>query len=320
MLRFSETLRPDAAQLVQYAQGAGDADAVIEYGLSAARAASAVGAHREAAAQYARVHEHAAGRSIEERAGYCEAYAEECAIVDQLPQAEAARRQAIELWRQVGDKLKEGENLAELAWPLVRGGRNAAADETSRQAIEVLEALPPSRQLANAYRVQAHLRMLDRDCTVAVRLGRKAIELAGRFHDEVTIAATENVIGSALLVSGDDKGLAHLQRSIALAQETGMDAQVGLGHVNIAASYGEQYRYAEAEHHLAEGVAYTAERDLDYATHYMHAWLALTRLFQGRWSEASDIASSIVARPSVSVISRIMSLVEIGRASCRERV
>ena len=316
-LRRSDALRADAAQLVQYAQGAGDADAVIEYGLSAARAASSVGAHREAAAQYARVLEHAAGRSIEERAGYCEAYAEEFAIVDQLPQAEAARRQAIELWRQAGDKLKEGENLAELAWPLVRSGRNAAADETSRRAIEVLEALPPSRQLANAYRVQAHLRMLDRDCAVAVRLGRKAIELAGRFHDDITIAAAENVIGSALLVSGDDDGLAHLQRSIALAQQTGMDAQVGLGHVNIGASYGEQYRYAEAEHHLAEGMAYTAERDLDYANHYMHAWLALTRLFQGRWSEASDIASSIIARPSISVISRIASLVALGRVRAR---
>jgi len=321
--RALETLRKpdarpaDAAQLVQYAVGAGDADAVIEYGLSAARAASGVGAHREAAAQYARVLEHAAGRSIAERAGYCEAYGEECAIVDQLPQAEAARRQAIELWRQAGDRLKEGENLAELAWPLVRSGRNAAADETSRRAIDVLEALPPSRQLANAYRVQAHLRMLDRDCAVAVRLGRNAIALAGRFQDDATIAATENVIGAALLVSGDDEGLAHLQRSIALAQQRGMDGLVGIGHVNIAASYGELYRFAEAEHHLAEGMAYTAERDLDYANHYMHAWLALTRLSQGRWSEASDIATSIIARPNVSAISRIVSLVALGRVRAR---
>src|SRR5262249_4635697 len=58
-LRWSEVTRADAAQLVQYAQGAGDADAVIEYGLRAARAASSVGAHREAAAQYARVLDHA---------------------------------------------------------------------------------------------------------------------------------------------------------------------------------------------------------------------------------------------------------------------
>ncbi len=315
-LRNPEARRADAAQLVQYAQGAGDVDAVIEYGLSAARAASAVGAHREAAAQYARVLEHAAGRPIAERAGYCEALAEECAIVDQLPQSEAARRQAIELWRQVGNRLKEGENLAELAWPLVRGGRNAAADETSRQAIEVLEGLPPSRQLANAYRVQAHLRMLDCDKAVAVRIGKRAIELAKRFNDNVTIAATENVIGSALLVAGDDEGLEHLQRSVALARDAQLDSHVGIGFANLGGGFGEQYRFAEAEHYLTEGIAYTAERDLDYTNHYMHAWLALTRLYQGRWAEAADIATWVLQRPT-STISRIVALSALGRVRAR---
>jgi DNA-binding CsgD family transcriptional regulator/tetratricopeptide (TPR) repeat protein len=315
-LRKPEARWADAAQLVQYAQGAGDADAVIEYGLSAARAASAIGAHREAAAQYARVLEHASGRPIAERAGYCEAYGEECAIVDQLPQAEAARRQAIELWRQAGNRLKEGENLAELAWPLVRSGRNGAADETSRQAIEVLEALPPSRQLANAYRVQAHLRMLDCDKAVAVRIGKQAIELARRFNDNVTIAATENVIGSALMVAGDDKGLEHLQRSVALARDAQLDSHVGIGFANICGGFGEQYRFAEAEHYLTEGIAYTAERDLDYTNHYMHAWLALTRLYQGRWGEAADIATWVVQR-STSTISRILALAALGRVRAR---
>ncbi len=315
-LRTAAARRADAAQLVQYAQGAGDAGAVIEFGLSAARAASGVGAHREAAAQYARVLEHAAGRPIAERAGYHEAYGEECAIVDLLPQAEAARRQAIELWRQAGDKLKEGENLAELAWPLVRSGRNSAADETSRQAIEVLEALPPSRQLANAYRVQAHLRMLDCDKAVAVRIGKQAIELAQRFNDTVTIAATENVIGSALLVAGDDKGLAHLQRSVDLARAAGLDSHVGIGLANLGGAYGEQHRFAEAEHYLTEGIAYTAERDLDYTNHYMHAWLAITRLYQGRWAEAADIATWVVQRPT-STISRILALAALGRVRAR---
>jgi len=315
-LRWAEASRADAAQLVQYAQGAGEAEAVIEYGLRAARAASVVGAHREAAAQFARVLEHASGSSLAERAGYCEAYAEECAIVDELPQAEAARRQAIELWRQAGNRLKEGENLAELAWPLVRSGRNAAADETSRQAIEVLEALPPSPQLANALRVHAHLRMLDCDKAVAVRVGKRAIELAQRFNDNVTIAAAENVIGSALLLSGDDEGLTHLQRSVALARDAGLDSHVGIGFANIGGAYGEQHRFAEAERYLTEGIAYTAERDLDYTNHYMHAWLAITRLYQGRWAEAADIATWVVQRPT-SAISRILALAALGRVRAR---
>jgi DNA-binding CsgD family transcriptional regulator/tetratricopeptide (TPR) repeat protein len=309
--------RSDLALLVQYAAGAGDSAAVVEYGVAAAQAATVVGAHRQAAAHYARVLEHAANRPDEERAGYCEAYAEECALIDELAEAERGRRLAIELWRQAGNRLKEGENLAELAWPLVRSGRNAAAEQTSRQAIAVLEGLPPSRQLANAYRIQAHLTMLDRDIPVAVRLGNKAIELAEHFGDKLTIAAAENVIGSGLLVSGHEMGRDHLQRSIALGRELGLDSVVGNGLMNSGASYGEIYHLADAERHLAEGIAYTAERDLDYANHYMHAWLALVRFYQGRWTEAAEIATALVARPNVSVISRIVGLVALGRVRAR---
>jgi DNA-binding CsgD family transcriptional regulator len=104
---------------------------------------------------------------------------------------------------------------------------------------------------------------------------------------------------------------------MALAATAGMDALVGIGHTNIGASYGEIHRFADAERHIAEGIAYTAERDLDYATHYMHAWLALTRLYQGLWSEAAEIATGLLARPNLSAISRIVALTALGRVQAR---
>ncbi|MDR6287680.1 DNA-binding CsgD family transcriptional regulator/tetratricopeptide (TPR) repeat protein [Inquilinus ginsengisoli] len=316
-LRTSGAGRIDLAQLAQFAEGAGDGDAVLEFGPAAARAAVAAGAHRAAAAQYLRVLGFAGDRPPAERAQLLEAYAEECAIIDDLAEASRARQEAIELWRQAGDRLKEGENLAALAWPLVRSGRNAAAEEASRRAIEVLEALPPTRQLAAAYRIQAHLRMLHRDREPAVRWGRKAIALATRLGDEATIAAAENVVGSAMLAFGDERGRPHLDRSLALARRAGLDSLVGLAHSNLGSCYGEQYQFAEAERHLADGIAYTAERDLDHANHYMRSWLALTRFYQGRWDEAGDIAVSLVERPHVGAVSRIMALIALGRVRTR---
>jgi DNA-binding CsgD family transcriptional regulator len=316
-LRASGAGRCDVAQLANFAAGAGDGDAVLEFGPEAARAAAAVGAHRAAAAQYRRVLDFAADRAPAIRAQLFEAYAEECAIVDELSEAGSARRQAIELWRQAGDRLKEGENLAAFAWPLVRSGQNAAAEDTSRRAIEVLETMPPTRQLAEAYRIHAHLRMLNREGPVAVRWGRKAIALATRFQDDATIAAAENVVGSAMLAAGDERGRAHLDRSLARARQAGLDALVGLAYANIGSCYGEQYQFSRAERHLAEGIAYTGDRDLDHSNHYMCSWLALTRLYQGRWSEANDIATSLVARPNVAAISRIMALVALGRVRAR---
>jgi DNA-binding CsgD family transcriptional regulator/tetratricopeptide (TPR) repeat protein len=316
-LKATGTGRGDLAQLAQFADGAGDGAAVLEFGPPAARAAAAAGAHRAAAAQYRRVLGLADDRPLAERAQLLEAYAEECAIVDDLAEAIRARQEAIELRNRDGDRLNEGENLAAIAWPLVRSGRNAAAEEASRRAIEVLEAMPPTRQLAAAYRIQAHLRMLHRDREPAVRWGRKAIGLATRLGDEATIAAAENVVGSAMLAFGDKRGRGHLDRSLAVARRAGLDSLVGLAHSNLGSCYGEQYQFGEAERHLADGIAYTAERDLDHANHYMWSWLALIRFYQGRWDEAGDIAGSLVGRPHVGAVSRIMALVALGRVRAR---
>jgi DNA-binding CsgD family transcriptional regulator/tetratricopeptide (TPR) repeat protein len=316
-LKASGIGRGDFAQLAELAAGAGDAEAVLEYGLAAARADAAVGAHRAAAAQYLRVLEYAGDRPPAERAQLYETYAEECAIVDNQPEAIRGRRQAIELWRLAGDRVREGANLSALAWPLVRSGQNMAAHETSRCGLAALESLPPSRELADAYRMHAHLRMLDRDCELAVELGTKAIALATILDDKRTIVATEIVVGSALLVDGDEAGAMHLNRALALAREEGWDALAGLAYLNIGSSYGEQYQFAKAEHYLVEGIDYARERDLDHATHYMTAWLALVRLYQGRWDEALELAEWVVRRPGTSAITRIMALVALGRLRTR---
>ncbi|MCC7045740.1 MAG: hypothetical protein IT562_03420 [Alphaproteobacteria bacterium] len=196
-------------------------------------------------------------------------------------------------------------------------GRNAEAEESCRQAIDVLAAMPASRELAAAYRIRAHLRMLDRDRTQAVRWGRKAIALAKRLDDGATIAGAEMVVGSAMLVAGDDRGRAHLDRCIELAHQAGLDSMIGLAYVNIGSSYGEQYRFAEAEATLVEGMAYARERDLDHSTHYMIAWMALLRLFQGRWAEAADLAGPVLDLANLSTVSRIMALVALGRVRTR---
>ena len=316
-LKASGIGRGDFAQLAELAAGAGDGEAVLEYGLAAARADAAVGAHRAAAAQYLRVLECAGDRPLHERAQLFETYAEECAIVDNQQEAVRGRREAIELWRLAGDRVREGANLSALAWPLVRSGQNLAAHETSKRGLALLESLPPSHELADAYRMHAHLRMLDRDRPLAVELGTKAIALARILGDKRTIVAAEIVVGSALLVDGDEAGADHLNRALAMAREEGWDALAGLAYLNIGSSYGEQYQFAEAEHYLVEGIDYARERDLDHATHYMTAWLALVRLYQGRWSEALELAEWVVGRPGTSAITRIMALIALGRLRIR---
>lgn len=78
-------------------------------------------------------------------------------------------------------------------------GKNALADDAAKAAIALLEKFPASRQLASAYRIQAHLRMLDREHAEAVRVATLAADIARELGDVETLANAEMVIGSALL-------------------------------------------------------------------------------------------------------------------------
>lgn len=74
-LEASHVETVDSSRLAHHAQEAGDSAAVLRHGRAAAERGSTTGAHREAAAQYARVLRHAGGAAAAERADLLAAYA-----------------------------------------------------------------------------------------------------------------------------------------------------------------------------------------------------------------------------------------------------
>ena len=104
-----------------------------------------------------------------------EGLASEVASTDQLPKAIAARLQPTELYRRSAEPPRAADNLSQCALVHVLALENAQADAAGRAAIGLVEALPPGVELAAAYRVEAQLRMLNRDCDAAVESAVKAI-------------------------------------------------------------------------------------------------------------------------------------------------
>ncbi|CAA9580742.1 MAG: transcriptional regulatory [uncultured Thermomicrobiales bacterium] len=243
------------ARLAHHAEAAHDGPATLRHAEAAAQEAIHLSAHREAAAQYARALR--AGGVLEpmRRAALLGAYSHECHNTDDLAEAVRACREAIAIWRELGDRLNEGEQLGRLATLLVVSGRNAEAEEAIDAALTLLEALPASPQLALAYRARAHLRMLDRDSASAIAWGGKALALAERLGARGTTIAALNTIGSAMLVAGDLAGRDPLERSAALARAADLDDQVALAFVNLGSALGEQYHFELAGHYLDEGIA-----------------------------------------------------------------
>jgi hypothetical protein len=101
----------DDARLAFHAEGAGDGPAVLRYAAAAARRAVDLASHQEAAAQYRRAVRFAADAEPETAAELYGALARETSLVDHWAEAEQAGTHALKLWRQLGDRQREGDTL-----------------------------------------------------------------------------------------------------------------------------------------------------------------------------------------------------------------
>ena len=154
---------PDLARLVHHADAAGDSDAVLELAPAAAAAASAVGAHREAAAHYARALRFADSLPPSERAALLERRSWECYLTTQDMDAKNATEAAIVIYRELGDRIREGDARRSLARVLANMARVPEARRAAEDAIDVLEDLPRGHELALAYAARAGFEILAED-------------------------------------------------------------------------------------------------------------------------------------------------------------
>jgi DNA-binding CsgD family transcriptional regulator/tetratricopeptide (TPR) repeat protein len=305
----------DPARLALHAYGAGDAAAVLQHAPVAAARACAAGAHREAAALYARALEYA--EAAEERTALLEAFGTTCAKLDRQSDAVTALEDAAEIYTRNGAEQSSGRVRSAMASALVRLGRNAEADQASRAAISTLEALGESTDLAEAMRVHAHLRMLDRDKEQALFWGRRAIDLGQKLQSAATVAGASMAVGAALMVADDPRGLGYLKRCLQISRRDGLQELEALAYGNMGSAYGETYHLLAAEEWLERGIAFAAANDLDYVHHYCVAWLAIVQLYRGDWSEAELNAQRVLSLPGVPAVSRIMALIALGRVRAR---
>ena len=155
--RKSETLLP---RIVHHAVQAGDTATVITYAPAAAKQAAALNSHREAASHYTTALNYADSLAPEDRAELLECCSFEYYLSGQVDKALIVRRQAIELCKELGAELRQGDNLrwaSRLAWG---AGHGKEAEDYGAEAVTILENLPPGPELAMAYSNRSQLHML----------------------------------------------------------------------------------------------------------------------------------------------------------------
>ena len=146
----------DDARLAFHAEAAGNGEGVLRYAAAAARRAARLASHREAAAQYERALRSAGSADPVTLARLHEGLADEAALLDRWHDAETAGERALALWREAGDRLREGDALRRLSrirWNLCRG---RAAVDAAQAAMSALEPLGvPTRTAARRVALSA---------------------------------------------------------------------------------------------------------------------------------------------------------------------
>jgi DNA-binding CsgD family transcriptional regulator len=129
----------------------------LRHAVAAGKRAATARSHREAAAQLGAALEHAGLLAEPERACLLESFAVEAHLTDRTRESLAAIKEAVRLWRALGDQRHAGTSLtrqAEVQW---RSGDQAGGRQAARAAVAILEGLEPSPELAMAYGMLAGL-------------------------------------------------------------------------------------------------------------------------------------------------------------------
>ena len=296
--------RQELARLAHHAEGAGDADAVLRFAVAAAEQATAFGAHREAAEQYARALRFAQTLTQGERADMLERYSAECYLTDMRAEGIDALAEVVEIRRATGERRHVAEALLLRSHLLSCAGRGHEASEAVTEAAAILESLGCERDVAEAYSAQSATAMMDDRLDEAVTLGARAIEMAERIDDRETLMRALNYVGTATLQRGDDRGLAMLERSLALAREDELPTEAGRTYVNLVWALGHLHEWRRAEPYLVAGLAFCSDRGLEAWENRLLGAQADADLAAGRYDTAVQIATDLLARVSDHMVAR----------------
>jgi len=307
----------DAAVLAHHAELAGESESALHWATLAATRAAASGAHREAAAQYARALRHTSGTPPGERAALLERRADECYLTAELEEAIDAQQAAVAIRRTLGDRVAEGNALRALSRLLFFAGRTDEGEPIALEAVDLLERGPPGHELAIAYGNISQRRMVVDERDAAIEWGTRALQLAERLGDiEAQVYALTNM-GMAQADVGIDGGKEMLIRALALARSSGLDEHAGRAFNGLVMWPIRMRQYSEIGTYLEEGLEFCEQRGLDTWRLYLLACRASLELARGEWDAAADSAEFVLRHPRSARVARVWALTTRGLIRAR---
>ena len=301
----------DDARMAFHAEAAGIGPATLRHATAAARRAAALASHREAAAQFERALRFTDGADPAMVAGLHDGFAYEASLLDHWQEAADAREQALALWHEVGDLLREGDTLRWRAHSLCSLSRGGEAVAAAQAAIALLEPLGPSVELAWAYASLTAMWMVRGANTDAIELARQARAIAGPLGlTEVLSDALNSEACAVRATGGHWAGI--LRRALETAVAGQHEAQVARAYVNLHACYVAERDWPIAERYFIEGITYCDDHDIATYSIFLRSERTSVLERTGRWDEAVAICRELLRKGGPSPSIRLCPLNRLG--------
>jgi DNA-binding CsgD family transcriptional regulator len=307
----------DPARMAHHADLAGDGDAVLRFAPTAAARAAALGAHREAEAQYARALRFADVLPPEEQAELLEHQAYEGYLSGDFDEAIAAQELALGHRRALGDRAREGDCLRALSRLYRFQGRTREAAQIGHAAVDTLEDLPPGRDLALAYVNLAHLYCVAEDAEEATAWNMNALALAERLDDPQLISYALTNKGVVEVLVDGEQAPAQLEQSLQIALAAGAEEEAGRAYLSLVWWPLRRRRYDLVDRYLDDGLDYCTEHGLDLWRLFFVPCRARVELDRGRWTEAADWAGFAVRDRRTWPVPRLFGLAVLALVRAR---
>jgi DNA-binding CsgD family transcriptional regulator/tetratricopeptide (TPR) repeat protein len=288
----------DPSDIVHHAEAAGAEDVVADHALVAARRAAALDSNREAYSHYRRAADFADRFEPPAQAELFEELATTAYVVARLDEAFAAIDRAIVLYDELRDRIAVGRCTRVMSRFHWFAGDGRAARIRARQAIDILEPLGESAELARAYSGLSQLGMLAEDAEQAFAWGERALELATRLGDDRTRAHALINIGTARL-QFDDREIEALLEGHRIADGAGDRHEATRALVNLGYTLMLWARADLALLYGRQALTYAEDHEEHAFVSYARLMLAWLQLRAGDWDEAERVTRNELTRYGV---------------------
>ena len=220
--------------------------------------------------------------------------AESSALVGAFDRSDDLFAEAIDAFLANGDDRARGEAMAMFARSLHKQGSSTRSRSLLREAVAILERLPPGPELALAYSRLAGQLLVSSRYEESLGYARKGLELARATGLDGEVVRSLQFRGAGRVELGDEGGLDDLREALRLGLDLGLGEETALAYGNLAYQVWLRDGPAASLELWERAAEFTRARGFATQARWSEAGMLETLFDLGAWDRVLEMAADMV--------------------------